>query len=641
MENSRRTDKFKNVKRYSLGKKAILGVIVALVLSIGLEGVAFNWRPLIRGNQNEAVTVSAIGNAEQQQKNNFKRLNESEPLSFELKLDGRGFNKLNLDIKTADKSPGTYQLFSGEKLIGTRRLNDGEKVINISPRISSIRLEIGAGNVGDQGIELSASTKSVYRFNLYRFLFCFLMLLFGFAVFIFKEEKYHSRFIFLLILSFGTLLSVVVPPMHTYDEKEHLYKAFSVSEGNLFFSNGDEISLPKGLTEMYDKVPVLDGAYYSYEEAKEYTAQYLTKESSKLERKEMNSTASSYLFVPYIFEAGGILVAKVLGLPALFYIWFARISNVIAYAVLLLFAARKMPRNKYLLLFFAAQPVLLYGGASAGFDSVMMGFLFLGLTTIYDVRMNRKKLKVSEFLVILFSFLFVLVSKVTYAPILLFFLLLKKENFSDKKQRIIYTSVIAVAMFVLALVTYSYGNSRGMDQWPIEGVDTSGQMRAIIQNPLGYLKVLIDYFSERTIDYTQNIFMSLGYLEPLNAFVALVDIGILVFLSIFDIRKSEQEIDSFYFSISEKLITYFSIICMIVLSATALYITFNPVGALGVNGFQPRYFWPIVLPFLMTLSSRKIQNSFNEQSIYYMTFYSILGINLSFMWVSVISSFII
>lgn len=185
--------------------------------------------------------------------------------------------------------------------------------------------------------------------------------------------------------------------------------------------------MPKGLTDIYDNVPVLDGAFYSYEEAKEYTAKYLTKESATLERKEMNSTASSYLFVPYIFEAGGILVAKVLGLPALFYIWFARLSNVIAYAVLILLVARKMPRNKYLLLFFAAQPVLLYGSASAGFDSVMMGFLFLGLTTIYDVRMNRRKLKTSEFLAILFSFLFVLVSKVTYAPILLFFLLLKKR----------------------------------------------------------------------------------------------------------------------------------------------------------------------------------------------------------------------
>lgn len=196
-------------------------------------------------------------------------------------------------------------------------------------------------------------------------------------------------------------------------------------------------------------------------------------------------------------------------------------------------------------------------------------------------------------------------------------------------------------MFLLALITYSYGNSRGMDQWPIEGVDTTAQMRAILHNPLGYLKVVIDYFSERTIDYTQDIFMSLGYLKHMNAFVVLVDIGILIFLSIFDIREKDQEIESFYFSIPEKLITYFSIFCMIILSATALYITFNPVGSLSVNGFQPRYFWPIVLPLLMTLSSKKIRNTFNEQSIYYLTFFSLLAINLSFMWTSVISSFII
>lgn len=641
MENSRRTDKFKNVKSYSLGKKTIVLIVLAFMLAIVLEALVFNWRPLIQNNQDKAVTVLATGNIEQQQKNNFKRLNGTEPLNTVLELDGRGFNKLSLDVKTADNMSGTYQLFAGEKLIGTRRLNDGMKIINISPRIDSIRLEITAGEIGVQGLELDASVKSTYRFNLFRFLFCFLILLFGFAVFIFKDEKYHGRFVFLLILSFGTLLSVVVPPMHTYDEKEHLYKAFSVSEGNLFFSNGDEISLPKGLTDIYDDVPVLDGGYYSYEEAKEYTAKYLTKESATLERKKMNSTASSYLFVPYLFEAGGILVAKVLGLPALFYIWFARLSNVIVYALLILLVARKMPRNKYLLLFFAAQPVLLYGSASAGFDSVMMGFLFLGLTTIYDVRMNRRKLKTSEFLTILFSFLFVLVSKVTYAPILLFFLLLKKENFSDKKQRIIYTTVISVVMFLLALITYSYGNSRGMDQWPIEGVDTAAQMRAIIHNPLGYLKVVVDYFSERTIEYTQDIFMSLGYLKPMNAFVVLVDIGILIFLSIFDIRQKDQEIESFYFSIPEKLITYFSIICMIVLSATALYITFNPVGSLSVNGFQPRYFWPIVLPLLMTFSSKKIRNTFNEQSVYYLTFFSILAINLSFMWTSVLSSFII
>ena len=47
---------------------------------------------------------------------------------------------------------------------------------------------------------------------------------------------------------------------------------------------------------------------------------------------------------------------------------------------------------------------------------------------------------------------------------------------------------------------------------------------------------------------------------------------------------------------------------IIVLMATALYVSFTPVGSGVINGCQPRYLIPLILIFFSLIGSNKIEN---------------------------------
>ena len=86
----------------------------------------------------------------------------------------------------------------------------------------------------------------------------------------------------------------------------------------------------------------------------------------------------------------------------------------------------------------------------------------------------------------------------------------------------------------------------------------------------------------------------------------------LVLLIIVAVTDKNKE-DSWYSYRFVSLATIFVVLTIIVLMATALYISYTPVGLNTVLGLQPRYLLPLGFPLLVMLGSGNIRNFINRR----------------------------
>ena len=139
-------------------------------------------------------------------------------------------------------------------------------------------------------------------------------------------------------------------------------------------------------------------------------------------------------------------------------------------------------------------------------------------------------------------------------------------------------------------------------------VNSAEQFTYIFQHPVEYSKVLINYL----LDYL-SLATACIYTSGLGFFGIAQDFGIFIILAILAtiVDKNKYDIYTSRGVIKIANIIIFAItICMI---ATALYISFTPVGHETINGCQPRYIVPLLFPLLATIGPKKITFNLTEK----------------------------
>lgn len=87
--------------------------------------------------------------------------------------------------------------------------------------------------------------------------------------------------------------------------------------------------------------------------------------------------------------------------------------------------------------------------------------------------------------------------------------------------------------------------------------------------------------------------------------------------------------DSKNFNKREKIIFIITAILTIIMTTTALYLSYTPVGKENVVGYQMRYIFPILPLILMCLSNDKIKNKNTQaESTYKISYVMLLVLNL-------------
>ena len=144
-------------------------------------------------------------------------------------------------------------------------------------------------------------------------------------------------------------------------------------------------------------------------------------------------------------------ICKLAGLPFAYTYILLRMTNMLMYVIVVFFAVRKLPKGKLIMSAIALMPTPMYLACTISYDTVVTGFLFLGMAYLFYLMFTDKKLTWWEYLVFIGGMAYGSSRKSIYIPLILLGVFLPHRIFKDKKQeRIMKTGVIVILLLILS-----------------------------------------------------------------------------------------------------------------------------------------------------------------------------------------------
>lgn len=223
-----------------------------------------------------------------------------------------------------------------------------------------------------------------------------------------KRASLHpERFFIVAALSFGLLMVTFMPPLAGWDEEAHFVRAYGISQGVISLKQGEGVAMPTsyrqtiGCLQTGEPVP---GDIYRYRYST-YLAdvpgayeciQRITSE----EQESVATTAAAYSPLSYIPQVAAIIMGRAVGMPIIGLVYLVRLSVLIVYVGLMLFAIRASKDRKWALVGMGLLPYSILQVTNPGADYLLAGGAALYLTIIgrslqkdgLNVRASRRTL---------------------------------------------------------------------------------------------------------------------------------------------------------------------------------------------------------------------------------------------------------
>lgn len=418
-----------------------------------------------------------------------------------------------------------------------------------------------------------------------------------------KNKLELHKVALVLIIIFGLLMVFLTPPFSFTDEPAHFTRSELITEGSLY-------------PEFTEKGIYVNDYYFIFQQS--YNGVTILTENNNYHNPITNHkgywewTTSSPVY-SYLISALGILLAKLLSLPAIWAIYLSRIANLIFYGAVTYYMIKIIPKFKLPLLIFATMPLCISQASSLSYDAFILTFTLIIITyfiKMYDGEVNRKNLAI--------FFISILLISLIKQPYLMLSFLTLLIPFKDKRQKIC-AGVSTLAIILLTLFSASsfftslFMATAAVSHNPSVPANTSliGQANFILSNPsiiFALIKHIIISIPNLFI-LKSNFFHYTGFkgIKLINLMYVLFFIGFSLFYKIdVELKKKEKGILALIF-----LITYIGIYAI-------FYLTWSPVGSNAILGVQSRYFLPVIalIPLILNTKYKKIEN----KEIYIFTF---------------------
>lgn len=412
-----------------------------------------------------------------------------------------------------------------------------------------------------------------------RWLFIGSILLLGLVAIRFATLSGKMERSFLIIaLAFGLLMVFITPAMSGPDEATHFARAYATAGGQLF-PHG-KVSTPADFYLMSRNLGMQTGG-----------ATYETVQGLGWNQTDISATGG-YSFLGYIPSAIGILIAKLIGLPAIGYLYLGRFTNLIAYVLLAWAAIKITPKLKATFYITALLPMAIYLAADFSIDGILLGLALLSLALfvrLWNAEDHSAGLK--DIILLCLPVLAATVVKFYFiGPFLL--LLVPKRVFKDKKGSLSRYWLLAI-LLAITVAWQLYAMRVETARSPaVPGADAGAQLAYIFSHPLQYLRMLGETFITRLNQYV----LQLGTVGKLSLTLNIVATASPIFaVLIFALDGMEKELNR-----GRKFAIAAMILVEITFIFTALYLDWTPVGARVAEGVQGRYFLP-ALPLIALL----------------------------------------
>lgn len=578
--------------------KEVIKYLILLLIFIGVSIVSelliFNHELLFLDGSEKIIEIKSY--KEEVIENNIK-------ISFD--LDSQYVNKLKIayvaeeDVKfTLNYQDEDYYNNSEDNIVYDSFDNEVKKEVNnIRSKVNNVEI------LYDRNYDIEINSIIIDNeldFNVFRIFFITMVLSLAYVLYKFykKDESInniHRYFIFVGLL-IGTTIIVLQPSTtyYSWDDQIHFLNVYEVFDAN---GNWDV-----GEVAMIDSTPVGRDSISSIEEQVNMNEYLNIDEPGNY--MSFKSRFITYNKIAYLPSAIGFHLCKILNLPFVICFKVGKLMNLLAYLLIFGYAIKIATSLKRFLVVLGLIPTNLFLATQYSYDPAVVSGLTLGMVLLYNAITNKETKVDFKFMVLfIFSMLYGCFPKAVYAPLMLMFLIIPSDKFKDKKLcnyakgGIIIVTIIMMATFVLPTVSSNTaGDPRG------GATSVTEQLKLIISNPIGYVKVLKDtMIAEFFTNFMgKKAIINFSYMQEPSDNLYYIYLLFIVIVGVIENWKNEK------FKQIPRLFSLVLIMGVVLLIWTALYLSFTPVGLTTINGVQARYFLPLLLPLFLCIKPKNM-----------------------------------
>ena len=603
-------------KRNKLLVIPIFGLLI--ILSFILELTIFNHNILLLSKNDRIVELI----------NDYKISYDKKDTIIEMNINDKYVNKLNINYNTDKDIPykieyitdDYYNNDTSKEIINDKFDNEvNETIINFRSKVKNLKIIYETNdNLNINNIKIDNTLK----INYYRIIFLFLILLLlclliKFYKNGFKTELLH-RYFFIFGLIIGSLF-IVLQPSSTYsswDDQIHFQVVNTFFGGNLNWTIGE--------VSMIADSPVGRGGVNSIEEQTNQI-KYINsnKESGYLTKDKKFITYNKIAYIPSV---AGYHLSKMLKLPFDICFKMGKMMNLIVYLLIISYAIKISKVGKRIIAIIGFIPTSIFLATQYSYDPAVTSGIILASVMLLNWLVDKEtKITFKDLLIFIIIILYGSLSKAVYIPIALLFIFIPSNRFKNKKQSL--TVKIGVILIIIAVMTTFIlpsvsGQLSGDER--VGNTSVTEQLKTIVNNPIGYTKILKDTMITRFIEYhfSESALTSFSYLNKTSNTLYFIFLILFLFVAITDSTKYELK----------PIHRIFGLIIVIgieVLIWTALYLSFTPVGLNTINGVQARYFIPLLFLLIISIRTNKIKNTITDKN-YNMLLFSTIYIIFTF-----------
>lgn len=445
---------------------------------------------------------------------------------------------------------------------------------------------------------------------------------------ILKRYLIQPEYFFLsCALVIGFVFVFLTPPMQTYDEQDHFFRAYQLSDINIV---PDLVTLtptrpslgPGGMLP----TNLLGFAYdflYSTRLAKtpDEKISNLKKNHEKYKYLKTNPdtmgaahfpNTGSYSPIVYIPQTIGIELGKMARLPIMVFFYVSRIFNLVVWTILVFVALRLLQKEKLKWYFVAIAllPGSIFQAATLSADVLTNGLVMLVVAIFISKLYINRVITKRELAIIIGATASVSLCKPGFWPLSALFFLLPASIYGSKHRRYIIPSIIVglnllvtlVWMTIIRFVVPYIGQIYRVG----ENIHYEKQLQFIINHPANYMVLGIkEFFTPMWLGYwSKNAIGILGWGEAPLPLWAYFFIGLVVLFCLYAVATAQKPI---ILNKKVRIVSATILMGMIAYMATTLYLTYTPVGQGRIDGIQGRYFVPyltLLLPITLGVVKR-------------------------------------
>ncbi len=289
-----------------------------------------------------------------------------------------------------------------------------------------------------------------------------------------------------------------------------------------------------------------------------------------------------------------------------------RLAYLLVYAFACYFAIKKLKSGKMILAVICLFPTNLFLATNYAYDWCVTAFCILGTAYfVSELQQPDKPISTKDTIIMGLAFALGALPKLVYI-VLMGMTLFMRKNWSSKQEKRKYYIIISI-IFVIVMAMFMLranssiggsGDSRG------GAVNPPEQLAGILSDPIGYAKMLFKFLLG---------YLSIGNMKDYISNFAYLGIGkysIIFVISIFVTAITDADGKTLYkIPIYMRALSVMLYIGMAALIASALYLSFTPVGMQTVNGCQARYITPLLAPIILIVTGKRF-NIIKNKAIY-------------------------